>query len=517
MSKNLVVAFFFFFANFLSGMAGAVPPVNFDGPETVLVVKTTDSEADSAFTSAAKELRGQVKGEYPWRGVVFTPGYLLRDLEYVMNALRPGWKTWKAGHPRATLVVCSRFPVWCRVFPPAEVEDLAANYQSLLDSRVGEDFFVAIAEALNLIEADLASRDASVQMKTKREKDVRDAQELAEKAAAKKVADERKAALEHFDLEQETLKTLVREGGFYCWREASQAEDLFRESVPTELSEIYIQAAKATSLAHKIQAKMKALSDSRTEYLVLVVGVVLGLLGAFILWAGFSRYLRRTLKGWLEQLEQDLVERASFLKKFQGKTVETLFPMLVQLEELYKHLNGAKSNFLLFNLTGRGFVFPVYLWLVWRQFRLIRWMHQELSQRWAPTLHQIEEITCLPVRFLVEFRTLQGYSQEAVYAGVLSRYESEFGEEALQRLITIKSFDPLSFRDELLRVHRRHTELEMKMSQFAHLLTVALTRPNSRGKITGEIYRLRGDSADSIDSILERLRESLADGEQKAG
>ncbi len=511
MSKNLVVAFFFAFINLFFGVAEAVPLVDFDSPEPVLVIKTTDSEVGSALTSAAKELRGQVKGEYPWRGVIFTPGYLLRDLEYVMNALRPGWKSWEARHSRATLVVCSRFPVWCRVFPPVEVKDLAANYQSLLDSGVGGDFFGAIAGALNLIEEDLASRDASIQVRARREKAARDAQELAEKAAAKKITDERKAAIEHLTLEQEILKTLVKEGGTYCWKEASDAEDLFRDfedsaSHSPEVSEIYVQAAKATSLGHKIQAKMRNSSESRKEYLVLVAGIVFCLLGTFILWSGFWQYLRRKLKGWIEELDRELIKQGAFVKKFRGETAETMAPMLGKLDELYKHLHGVKSNFLLFGLNGAGFVFPIYLWIVWRQFRLIRWMHQDLSRRWAPTLHEIDEIGHFPIRFQVEFLTLQGYSQEAVYVGVLSRYAAEFGDEMRQHLVEVKKLDPLSFRDELIRLHLRHSDLDAKMAQFAQLLTAALARPESRGKVTSEVYRLRGDHQDPIDSILEKLR-----------
>lgn len=516
MSKNFMVAFFFAFFNLFCGAAEAVPLVNFDG-DSVQVVNTKDDETSSALIFGAKELQGKVKGEYLWRAVIFSPGYLPRDLGYVMDSLRPGWKAWEKAHPHATLVVCSRIPTWCRVSPPAEVVDLGGDYQKLLDTSIQEDFFGGVVKVINLIQADIASRDASVKEKLRRETAAREAEELAEKAAAKKVDDDRKAALEHLALEQEALKTLVKEGGSSCWKEASEAEDLFRELAPTEVKGIYIQAAKATSLGHKIQAKMRNSSESRKEYLVLVAGILLGLLGTFTLWAGFSKYLRRQVKSWLELLEDELVERASFLKKFQGKTAETMAPMLAQLEELYKHLNGAKSNFLLFQLNKRGFVSPVYLWIVWRQFRLIRWMLRELLAQWNSTLRQIDEILRLRVRFQVEFRTLQGYSQEAVYVGVLARYESEFGEEALQRLISIKSFNPISFRDELLRVHQRHTELDMKMLQFAQLIVAARARSDSGWKITGEIYRLRGDSTDPIDSILERLRKSLAEGEQKAG
>lgn len=515
MSKFAMVAFFCAFVNLFAGAAEAVPLVNFDG-DSVQVFETTGDSAPTSLVSGAKKLSKQVKGEYPWRATIFTPGYLPRDIEYVMDSLRPGWKTWEAAHSHATLVVCSRIPTWCRILPPIEVKDLTSNYQSLLDSGVGGDFFGAIAQALNLIEADLASRDASIQVRMRREKAAREAEELAKKAAAKKVADEYQAALDHFAAEQEVLKVLVRESSACCWREALQAEDLFRESAPTELNEIYVQAAKATALAHKIQAKMRKSSESRKEYLVLVAGIVFCILGTFILWAGFSQYLRRKLKVWLEELDSTLVKEASFVGKFQGKTAVTLFPLVGQLEVLYKHLNGAKSNFLLFSLTGRGFVFPVYLWIVWRQFRLIRWMHQELSKHWAPTLRQIDEIIRLPVRFQVELDTLRGYSKETAYNGVLSRYESEFGAEVLQHLIEIRNFDPLSFRDELVRIHSRHSELDMKMGQLAQLLTVVLARPDFRGKVTGEIFRLRGDSADPIDLILEKLREQLSEG-QKAG
>jgi hypothetical protein len=516
MSKNLVVAFFFAFINLFFGVAEAVPLVNFDSPEPVLVVKTSDSEAAPVLVSAAKNLQAQVKGEYPWRAIIFTPGYLPRDIEYVMDSLRPGWKTWEAAHSHATLVVCSRIPTWCRILPSVEVKDLAVNYQSLLDSGVGGDFFGAIAGALNLIEADLASRDASIQVRARREKAARDAQELAEKAAAKKIADERKAALEHFNFEQEALKTLVKEGGSSCWREASEAEDLFRELAPTEVNEIYVQAAKATFLGHKIQAKMRNSSESRKEYLVLVAGIVFCLLGTFILWSGFSQYLRHKLKGWIEELDRELIKQGAFVKKFKGKTAETLAPMLSQLDEIYQHLHGAKSNFLLFDLGSSVFVFPVYLWIVWRQFRLIRWMHQELSQRWAPTLREINELAKFPIRFQVEFLTLQGYSQEAVYVGVLSRYAAEFGDEMRQHLVEVKKLDPLSFRDELIRLHLRHSDLDAKMAQFAQLLTAALARPESRGKVTSEIHRLRGDHQDPIDSILEKLRGLVLEV-QKAG
>ncbi len=519
MFKFSMAVFFFIFANLFAGTAKAVPLVNFDA-DSVQIFETTGDSAPTSLVSVAKKLSKQVKGVYPWRAVIFT-SYLLRDSEYVVDSLRPGWKAWEAAYPHATLVVCSRIPTWCRILPPIEVKDLTSNYQSLLDSGVGGDFFGAIAQALNLIEADLASRDASIQVRMRREKAAREAEELAEKAAAKKVADERNAAIEHLTFEQEILKTLVKEGGTYCWKEASDAEDLFRDfedsvSHSPEVSEIYVQAAKATSLGHKIQAKMRNSSESRKEYLVLVAGIVFCLLGTFILWSGFSQYLRRKLKGWIEELDRELIKQGAFVKKFKGKTAETLAPMLSQLDEIYQHLHGAKSNFLLFDLGGSVFVFPVYLWIVWRQFRLIRWMHQELSQRWAPTLREIDELAKFPIRFQTEFRTLQGYSHEAVYWGVLSRYAAEFGDEMSQHLVEVKNLDPLSFRDELVRLHRRHSDLDMKMGQLAQLLAATMSRLDSWRKVTSEVYRLCGDHSDPIDLILEKLRDQLSEG-QKAG
>lgn len=512
MSKIFVAAFLFLFAYLFSGAALAVPVLNFDGDESVMVLKTLGDEIPTAFLAGVKKL--DVNGGYPKKVALFFPGYLSRDSKYVMDLILPGWKAWEAVHPHSTLIVCSRIPTWCRIIPPAEVKDLAANYQDMLEMELQRDFFGAISKTLVLVEADIASRDASLQEKLRRQKEdlaaaaaFQEAEALAEKVAAQKASEQLRAAQGYLQEQKTLLQFLLAEGGGCCWHEISQSKRLLQEPVPTGTLEIYEQASRVSTLAQQIQFKVKTLAKSREESLVLVVGIVSGLLGIFIFWAGFSRFLRQKLKDWLEQLEHELVEQASYFKQFQGKTALAVAPLLSQLGELYQHLNGAKSSFILFGLRERGFVFPIYLWIIRRQVRLIRGSFAPLLELCRVKQARIMETQKLPANLPVNFNALLELSSEAVYRGIIDKYSNLFGESLMQHLSQLRSLDPDSLQEELAWAQNRQLVIASQMQELAEMLYKVLQPSETRSLLIRQIYQLRGEHAeDPADAVLTMLR-----------
>jgi hypothetical protein len=505
----IVFVFVLIFNLHYSQAAGRTEVTPFDGFGVVSLVNTVKTPVSASIRDDAKKL--EIAGsEYPTKVLVYLPGYLgdQKNQDYVLGFVLPKWSSWKKTHPKSTLMVCSRFPAWCRIFPADEVRDLTSIYQAELDSALKARFFDSISTVLAHVRKDLLDRDDAVKARVAAELAAKKALAEAELARSMRFEQDVQSAREVLSSKIEKVLSLKDEILEFSPETFSTTERLIADAEQVKLGcdivSLYRTAESLSTFSEMLIQSIEVQKKAENTVVFKVI-VYIGLLCilAVTLFLFYGKQVRTALVRDQKQ-EKLLRDHSEILKKLPlsqvndfernhgilcGKMSRDGNKTLLRLFQFRQRSSQLRDM----DVTSSSFDMPTFVHAV-----------NHLCSEWKAFVEQMEMISNINIRDRIVDRVMifrQVLQQLPDYQSLrhfLQEHPLYLDYEGKMSALTLrKKVDPESFWVDIQALEFLVQSFEGQFEQFLELLRRAKS-------LQGRVISLR--DVGSSDSYLTPLQ-----------